>query len=339
MNRKLLLVVLSLLTILAMTACTAAPQATAAPTAEPVAASAEPTAEATAQPSAEPAATEVTITHGLGETVVPVNPQRILVFDFGTLDALDFAGVEVIGIASSGNLASHLEKFGSEPYVNVGTLFEPDFEKVNELEPDLILIGGRTTTAYEELSKIAPTVLMTMPTTGYLDTFEDNMNILAQIFPDKADVFTGEVAAIRETAAKVSADVQAKGYNALVIMANDGEISVFGKGSRFAVVYDDFGFAVSDESIEQSTHGQSATFEYVAEQNPDFLFVIDRSAATGAAGASGAAQLLDNELINGIDAAKSDRIIYLDSTNWYVVSGGITSTRTMAQELLDASAK
>ncbi len=279
---------------------------------------------------------EITVTHDLGETTLTTNPERIIVFDYGTLDALDFAGIEVTALGKAGKLPEHLEKYQSDDYPAAGTLHEPDFETVNDLEPDLILISARAASAYEELSKIAPTVYIAMPTAGYLETFEKNIDILSQIFPDQADLFTEQLASIHETAAAVSEKVQENGYTALVIMSNDGEISVFGLGSRFAIVYDDFGFTVSDESIEQSTHGQSATFEYVAEQNPDFLFVIDRSAAVGAEGSTGAAQLLDNELINGTEAAQNGRIVYLNPSNWYVVAGGVNSTTAMAAEIAAA---
>ena len=282
----------------------------------------------------------VTVAHGLGETAVPVNPARVVVFDYGALDALNYAGIDVVGLGKGGAMPEHLAKYADDAaYPAAGSLHEPNFEVVNELKPDLILIGARASTAYEELSKIAPTVLITMPTAGYLDTFEANMAILSQIFPDKADSFTGVVSDIRARAAAVAEKAKATDSNALVVMVSDGDMSVFGLGSRFAVVYDDFGFAVADEAIEQSTHGQSATFEYVAEKNPDYLFVIDRSAATGAAEATGAMQVMDNDLINATAAAQNGHIVYLNSSNWYVAAGGIEATRTMVAELEAAIAQ
>ncbi|GLC83054.1 siderophore ABC transporter substrate-binding protein [Lacrimispora brassicae] len=276
---------------------------------------------------------EVTVKHELGETTLATEPERIVVFDYGTLDALDYAGIDVVGLGKGGNLADHLSKFSGEEYKVAGSLHEPDFEVVNELKPDLILISARAAKSYEELSKIAPTVYMTMPTNNYFDSFQANLNILSQIFPSKADVFSKAIAEIEVKVKEVHEKVTAEKWNALVIMANDSELSVFGQGSRFSIVYDDFGFQVADQQVDDSTHGQTATFEYLAEKNPDYLFVIDRGAATGAAEATGAKKLLDNELMNGTKAAENDRIVYLDSTNWYVVSGGITATKAMVDEV------
>lgn len=342
MKRKLSLIVLSLMLALVLGACSTTPSATPAPTQAPTAApSAEATPEPTEAPQETPAApAQITVKHDLGETTLTTNPQRVVVFDFGTLDVLDFAGIDVVGIGKGGAMPESLAKYSEAPYEVVGSLHEPDFEKVNELQPDLILIGARASTAYDELTKIAPTVLMSLPGATYMDTFKANVNILTQIFPDKAELLNTQFASIETAIEGVAATVKEKGYTALVIMANDGEFSVFGEGSRFGMVYENLGFTATDSDVDASTHGQSATFEYLAQQDPDYLFVIDRSAATGTAtDNSGAQQLLDNDLVKGMKASQNDNIVYLHSGNWYVVSGGINSTTSMIQEVADAVQK
>ena len=332
MKRTFTAILLGLALSLSMTACTGKAPAPAESSAAP-----ESTAQAAEseeqEPAAEEAPAEVTITHELGETTLKTNPEKVVVLDYGALDALDFAGIEIAGLGKTASLPEHLSKYADEKYAATGSLHEPDFEAINELQPDLIIIGARASSAYEELQKIAPTILFTMPTSGYMDTFKSNLSLLSQVFPSKADLFAEQAANVETKAADILKTVQEKGYTALTLMVNDGEISVFGKGSRFAVIYDDFGFTVIDEGIDQSTHGQSATYEYIAQQNPDYLFVIDRSAATGAQGTTGAQAVLDNELIAATKAAQDGHIVYLNSTNWYVVSGGITSTLAMAEEV------
>ena len=41
-------------------------------------------------------------------------------------------------------------------------LFEPDFEKINEIKPDVTFISGRQSKVYEELNKIAPTIYLSI---------------------------------------------------------------------------------------------------------------------------------------------------------------------------------
>ena len=74
------------------------------------------------------------------------------------------------------------------------------------------------------------------------------------------------------------------------------------------------------------------TFEYVLDKNPDYLFVVDRSAAIGDGGEE-ASDVLDNALIHQTNAYKNNTIFYLDSELWYLASGGLYSTLAMIEEV------
>src|SRR5699024_1628349 len=67
----------------------------------------------------------------------------------------------------------------------------------------------------------------------------------------------------------------------LIVLANDDKISAYGPSSRFGLIHDVLGVNPVDEDIEGSTHGMNVSFEYVTEQDPDLLYVIDRGAANG----------------------------------------------------------
>ncbi len=278
--------------------------------------------------------TLVTVTHGLGTTETPENPDRILVYDLGALDILDSVGIEVFGIGRGAKLPEHLSLYENDSYSVVGSLHEPDFEKVYEVQPDLIFIGGRAAAAYEELSKIAPTILITLPGVGYMQTMKDNLEILASIFPDKRKTLAVSLSQIEQQSNEISTYVREQELTALFVMVNAGNLSVFGSGSRFSNIYDMFGFSVSDETIQSSTHGQSSSFEYLLQQDPDYLFVLDRSAATGAQQpGQSAREILDNELVHQMNAWTKDQIIYVDPSSWYVASGGISSTQVMIDDV------
>ncbi len=292
-------------------------------------------AQATKETAKKPSAGQtVTVTHDLGTTVVPVHPKRVLVFDLGALDILDEAGVDVIGIGRGATLPGYLSGYADQSrYPLVGSLHEPDFETVFEMKPDLILIGTRTATSYEELSKIAPTVLIALPGSQYMQTITRNVDILGSIFPAKREALQTKISKMQEDIQSIRETVQQRDLTALFLMVNAGSLSVFGQASRFSLIYDDFGFAVSDASIQSSTHGQSSSFEYLLKQQPDHLFVLDRSSATGAQDAGTSAKaLLDNSLLKGMQT----RITYVDPTSWYVASGGINATRTMIEDIRSA---
>lgn len=273
---------------------------------------------------------KIKITHKLGETEVTKNPSRVIVFDYGIADALNTLDVEIIGLPKS-NLPSLLSKYEDGKYENVGSLKEPDMEKVYELKPDLIIMSGRLESYYEELNKIAPTIYLGVDNTDYLGSFKKNMETLGQIFDKEKEVKT-QVAKVEEAIGKVNE--KAEGVNAVIALANDNAFSVYGEGSRFGIIHKEFGIEAVDKTIESSTHGQKASFEYILDKNPDYLFVIDRAAVTG--GNTSAKEMFDNEIIKKTDAYKNGNIVYLDADVWYTISGGIESTQKMVDEVLEA---
>lgn len=275
---------------------------------------------------------EIVIKHKLGETTVKKNPEKVVVFDYGVLDTLDQLGVEVAGVPQEG-VPSYLEKYNDAKYANVGGLKEADFEKVNALKPDLIIISGRLQDSYEELSKIAPTIYMAVDTEDYMNSLTSNVKTLGEIFGKEKEA--EEALASIDTSVKALNDkVTAAGKNALVVLTNEGKLSAYGTGSRFGIIHDVFGFTPADANIEVSTHGQSVSFEYVMEKNPDYLFVVDRSAVVAGSGeATPAKQVVENDLVKNTNAYKDGHIVYLDPDYWYLSGGGLESIQEMIKEV------
>ncbi|HHV46885.1 MAG TPA: siderophore ABC transporter substrate-binding protein [Tissierellia bacterium] len=271
----------------------------------------------------------ITVSHPLGEVTVKKNPERIIVFDYATLDSLDEMGIEVLGLPKS-NIPEYLNKFNDEKYEDVGTLFEPDFEKIYELNPDVIFISGRQLELYEELNEIAPTVFLQVDGAKYMESVTNNLKILGQLF-DREEFVEEQLSGINSSINEIKEKVTEESLNALVVMANDTSISAFGKGSRFGMVHEEFGFEPADPDLEVANHGNSITFEYILEKNPDYIFIIDRSATVG--GNVTAKEIFDNELIKETDAYKNGRIVYLTSQVWYVASGGLQGTNIMIEDI------
>ncbi|WP_455430784.1 siderophore ABC transporter substrate-binding protein [Peribacillus butanolivorans] len=270
---------------------------------------------------------EITVKHQLGETKVKTNPEKVVVFDMGTLDTLDKLGVEVAAVPHDG-LPEYLSKYEGTTE-NAGGLKEPDFEKINEIAPDLILISGRQSDAYEELSKIAPTVYVGVDTTKYMESFEENVTLLGKIFGKEKEA-AKEFASVEEniTALKEKAPTDKKG---LIILASGGKVSAYGPDSRFGIIHDVFGVPAVDDKLEVSTHGQSISFEYIAEKDPDYLFVVDRDAVAGDGAA--AKKTVENDIVKNTKAYKEGNIIYLDPNYWYLSGGGLESVDSMVKEI------
>lgn len=271
----------------------------------------------------------ITVEHELGETEVPKNPEKVVVFDYGILDTMDKLGIEVAGVAK-GNIPSYLEKYESDEYENIGSLKEPDFEKIAEIDPDVIIISGRQATVYDQLEELAPTVHLGVDTTRYMDSFKENMNTVGEIFNKQSEI-EEELAAIEDSIASLNERASEADQNALIILSNDDKISAYGSNSRFGLIHDVFGVPTVDDSIEASTHGMNVTFEYVMEQDPDLLYVVDRTAVVG--GESSAKQIVENELVKNTKAYENDNIVYLNPDYWYLSGGGLVSVAEMVKEI------
>lgn len=277
----------------------------------------------------EEVAKEVTITHKYGEVTIEKNPEKVAVFDFGVLDVLDTLGVEISALPQA-IVPKTLEKYAGSEYTNVGSLKEPDFEALHELQPDVIFISSRQAELYNQFAEIAPTVFVEVDYANYMGSLEKNFKTLAGIF-EKEDALAEKMDKLKASIEALNKEATASDSKALILLANEGKVSAFGPASRYGFVHDVFGFKAVDENLEISQHGQSITFEYVLEKNPDVLFVIDRSAAVG--GEVAAKDTLENDLVKKTNAYKNGKIIYLDAVNWYIAGNGITSTQSMVDEV------
>ena len=264
-------------------------------------------------------------------------PERIITLDYGFLDTLDALGVEgIVGIAANGgkgNIPTHLkEKYVVDGVADVGTLKQIDFEAVAAAQPDVIFISGRQSPFYEELKEITPNVIFIgSDNENYVDAVYETVDLAAQIFGKEAEAeelkasLQEKVEAVKEKAA---------GYeNALVAMYNDKKISGFDNGpeSRFAYVYNDFGFKPATTDIATSSHGSDFSYESILSVDPEVLLVIDRTASD----VETIKADIENDIIKKTRAYKEGKIVYLDGVNWYFSSNGVTTESDKLDEILN----
>lgn len=281
-------------------------------------------------PAAEASGETVTVTHAQGETIVPLNPAKVFVFDYSTLDSLDKLGIPVAGVVKS-SLPEYLSKYAGDEYADIGTLFEPNFELINQLQPDVIFVATRSASQLPALSEIAPTVDQTVDQADLVNSFKSAQERLGVIFGKEAEVAT-EVAAIEESIARIQSEAAASGKNAMIIMTIGGGVTAHGPGSRFAVVHDVLNIPPAADSIAIESHGDAISYEFILEYDPDIIYVVDRDASIGEDAAS-AQEIMDNELVNSTTAAQNGDIYYVDSQAWYLAGVGLES---LAQILADA---
>lgn len=273
----------------------------------------------------------VTITDSKGEVKVPVDVKKAVVFELSVLDTMDALGVDAeLGLPSG--LPEYLKGYEKDA-TNVGSMKEANVEAIYDFAPDVIFIGGRLESYYDELSKIAPTVYVSFSADNYINDVKENVQNVATIF-NKTEEAKAKLVELDEKAEEAKTLANGTDQKALMLLANEGSLSVYGKGSRYGFIHDSLDVKCADENIEVSTHGQDASYEYVAQTNPDILFVIDRSAAVG--GSVNAKDSLNNDLVNGTIAAINNKVVYLNSTIWYLAGGGLNSTIHQIDEVIGA---
>ena len=278
----------------------------------------------------EPKKIEVTDAKGKKLTV-PTHPKKVVVFDNGSLDTINALGEgKSVAAVALKNLPPYLSEFKSSE--SAGGLKEPDLEKINAVQPDLIIISARQESFKKDLEKIAPVLYLGVDNAKVWESTKANIMTLANIYGKETEA-TKQVETLEKNIAAVKEKAQKANLSTLTVLSNEGQLAAFGPGSRYAIVNDVFGFKSVDDTIKASTHGQQVSYEYVLEKNPDVLFVVDRTKALS--GKTTETLVASNELVKQTNASKNKKVIDLDPTLWYLSGGGLQSTQLM----LDGVAK
>ncbi|MDO5152239.1 MAG: ABC transporter substrate-binding protein [Eubacteriales bacterium] len=367
--KKVISLLLAAVMVLSLAACAGNSQPAESNGTE-AAVSAETSAPETTQPQ-EPETVTITALNGNKEEVqieVPYNPQRIAILDFAALDAIDNLGLgdRVVGTATT--TLDYLMPYTQKDGVAIlGNIKEADLEAVMGCEPDIIFIGGRLSTYYDDLNEIAPVVFLATTTEeGVVESTRRIATTIASIFglddeiADKMAGFDSRIAALAAAA---------EGKTAVVGMCTSGSFNVLGDDGRCSIIGREIGFnnlsngVVSETSSQggeggrggsgeggrggsgegggsgqssggTSTHGNEASFELIVSLAPDYIFVMDRDSAIGTEGAQLAKEIMENELVMSTDAYKNGNLVILEHSNaWYTAEGGITALDYMLQDL------
>jgi iron complex transport system substrate-binding protein len=126
-----------------------------------------PSANSTADSSAQISECRV-IEHAMGETCVPLNPQRVIALDPFSVENMLALGIEPIGFAMASDWLEDRDYLRDKlsGIEMIGDFYQPNLEKVLSLKPDLILGTTGDEASYSKLAQIAPTVLFKFESSG-----------------------------------------------------------------------------------------------------------------------------------------------------------------------------
>lgn len=285
------------------------------------------------------------LTSNKGELHLNTPPSRIVSYDLAVLDTLHTLGITAVGVPQS-MYKGHWESYQNAPVV--GTLFEPDYEALKALQPELIFAGGRSERAVPLLSKIAPVAGYTTDTSNFVASFTKNNLDLARAFHKESDA-QHILDSIHHNVSTLQERNQDKTGIFLFIINNN--IIAHAPGDRFGYAYELTGLTsvITAAEMPQTSStrpepgsaeahalqkARAETIQLIVERNPDWLIVLDRGAINDAE--KTAAQTIANHpQLSKLDAVQQGRVYYADPNPWYVISGGLTNMLTITNHLVE----
>ncbi|MEU4838797.1 ABC transporter substrate-binding protein [Nocardia testacea] len=189
----------------------------------------------------------ISIQHAMGTTTIDAPPERVVALDPSFSDAALLLDAPLVGYVQyredrDNPFPDYLGEIDDAvaDSVNVGTIAEPDLEKILELEPDLIISAKvRHEPLYDQLSKIAPTVFS--ETTG--PTWKQNVVLLGEALgrKDRAEEL---VTGYEERAAAVGEQIRAAHPGvtySLVRFAGENTARLYSSSSFIGEIMTDMG--------------------------------------------------------------------------------------------------
>ncbi len=189
----------------------------------------------------------LTLEHALGSTTLEERPTKVVTLDPSYLDAALLLDADVAGYVQyredpKDPFAPYLGDVeeATKDSLNVGTIAEPNLEKILEADPDLIISAKvRHEALYPQLSKIAPTIFS--ESTG--PTWKENIVLLGEAL-DKKSRAEELIASYEERAKAVGTDILAKDPEAtysLLRFAGEDTARLYSSSSFIGEIMADLG--------------------------------------------------------------------------------------------------
>gem|GEM_PF-617828 len=269
------------------------------------------------------------VTHELGTTAVPVNPQRIVALhDLSIANNMVQLGVIPIGAANAEDARSIGDFVLPDSVAPTGSIPEPNLEQIAALKPDLIICLDTHTELYEQLSAIAPTVAVRdYSAADALAAQRTVADLIGQtdLFNEQVAAYDARVAALREQLAPLQATLEVSAFG----IYGENLYITHQIGWTHAKVFADLGLvtppaitALIGDAEDQSA---SVSYEELPKLDSDVIFLIDPAYEDGLAKLE-ATGLLDLTFASG-----ADQIFMVAADHWY--RGGIAGLNLVLDDV------
>ena len=283
---------------------------------------------------------EIEVKHDLGTTKVGKDAKNVVALEYSFVDALASLDVSPTAIADDNKPKSIIKPVREKisKYESVGTRKQPNLEKISAQKPDLIIAdSNRHKGIYEDLSKIAPTIMLPSQNGDYKQSLEAFKTIGKALNKEQeAEKRLKEHKdLIQKYAKEITLDKKIK---VLPVVVSDKGILAHSNQSYVGQFIYELGFeeALTDDITKNLSKYLNGPYlqmndETLAKVNPGRMFVMVNGEKDPSY-----QEVKKNKVWQSLDAVKNNRTHVVDRLVW-AKNRGLISSEAIAKELAKIS--
>ena len=272
-------------------------------------------------------ASAVTVKDAKGEFTLDKTPSRVVVLEYSFVDALAQVGVSPVGVADDNKIDRILPQVREKiaAWQSVGTRSQPSLEVIASLKPDLIIADpSRHTAVFEELKKIAPTVMFDSRHESYQGNLETAQKIGDLV--GKSAEMKAKINEHNDYIANIAKNLGVQGKKASFGTSREDKFNIQNDNGYVGSFLTTLGFAPTKLNSDQSF--VEINLEQLVMEKPEYLFIAhyrDESIAR---------KWEAEPLWKAIPAVKANHVYSVDSDMW-ARGRGLEASKIMAKQIED----
>ena len=270
-------------------------------------------------------ASAVTVKDAKGEFTLDKTPNRVVALEYSFVDALAQVGVSPVGVADDNKVDRILPQVREKitAWQSVGTRSQPSLEVIASLKPDLIIADpSRHTAVFEELKKIAPTVMFDSRHESYQENLETAQKIGDLV--GKSSEMKAKINEHNDYIANIAKNLGVQGKKASFGTSREDKFNIQNDNGYVGSFLTTLGFAPTKLNSDQAF--VEINLEQLVMEKPEYLFIAhyrDESIAR---------KWEAEPLWKAIPAVKASHVYSVDSDMW-ARGRGLEASKIMAKQI------
>ena len=270
-------------------------------------------------------ASAVTVKDAKGEFTLDKTPSRVVVLEYSFVDALAQVGVSPVGVADDNKVDRILPQVREKiaAWQSVGTRSQPSLEVIASLKPDLIIADpSRHTAVFEELKKIAPTVMFDSRHESYQENLETAQKIGDLV--GKSTEMKAKINEHNDYIANIAKNLGVQGKKASFGTSREDKFNIQNDNGYVGSFLTTLGFAPTKLNSDQAF--VEINLEQLVMEKPEYLFIAhyrDESIAR---------KWEAEPLWKAIPAVKANHVYSVDADMW-ARGRGLEASKIMAKQI------